>query len=531
MADVLRRDPIVHLTLAAIGLALLLYAGLALADLGTPLVRRVVNWIFLLLPTIALARDLGRVRDHRERLFWRQLAFAYGCWCLLAAFYLFYPLPQKPLPVQIFGEALLAVFFALLVLALEWHPPDAPGSESLDLKDRTLILPAVTIFVLGLEIYFVLIPLVFHLEGYQSFVPSFTLYIVFDMFIAGRLIFLFRKATHSRWRAIYGVLSCSMVAMTLADTFDVLAIAGVLEVARGTWPDLALVPQFALVVLAARLRHVRFSPGPPAEAHSQSPTDDLPALSRRSMIFAFSLTILHFGGYGLGIFSELSRGPRMLLVTVWVFFLGSIAFMQYRFLERKAHTLWHRHRETERRLQHKAAGMRLSMERKKTGEALDANDERFSQVFAASPRGMAIFNRNDLRLLEANQSFGRSCGAPHEELSGLSLEDLGIFSAGKRAALLGELEIVGAVRRREAEIRTRDGEPRSVRISLEPLEFSDLPCLLLLLEDLTERQRSLVRIRRRGDLVERIRNTLAEAAPGSFSTGTSSATIQGNTCS
>ena len=113
---------------------------------------------------------------------------------------------------------------------------------------------------------------------------------------------------------------------------------------------------------------------------------------------------------------------------------------------------------------------------------LRASEERFSKAFQASPIPMAILRCTDGRFLDANQSFLDLSGYPAQQLQEHSGQELQLWAPESNS---GPLE--GRLRHQSRSLRQNNGMIRQTLISTEPISLGAVPCLLLIVEDITER--------------------------------------------
>ncbi len=130
-------------------------------------------------------------------------------------------------------------------------------------------------------------------------------------------------------------------------------------------------------------------------------------------------------------------------------------------------------------------------EQQRAEKALRASEERFAKAFRASPMAMAISTLEEGRILEANARFERLTGYTVEELVGRTTLDLGLWATPQdRPRLTRQLATGNPVREERVVMRTRAGQARNVLISAELIELDGERCLLILLEDVTEHERT-----------------------------------------
>ena len=121
--------------------------------------------------------------------------------------------------------------------------------------------------------------------------------------------------------------------------------------------------------------------------------------------------------------------------------------------------------------------------------------ERFQKIFHASPVATVISTVDGGRLLAVNDAYCAFMGRSRDALVGRSVLDLESWPHDTdRATFVAALARDGHVREEEMSIRTGSGETRAVQMSAERLEFAGEPCILAILNDVTERKRFESRI-------------------------------------
>ena len=124
-------------------------------------------------------------------------------------------------------------------------------------------------------------------------------------------------------------------------------------------------------------------------------------------------------------------------------------------------------------------------ERMRAHAALLISDERFSKAFQCSPIPMAIQSCTDHRFVDANQGF--------IELSGYAAEQI-LQHTGRELQLWAKETDRGAMayspesqsRNQSCLLRRRDGTTRQTVLSAEPLKLGATPCLLVIVQDMTD---------------------------------------------
>jgi two-component system cell cycle sensor histidine kinase/response regulator CckA len=123
------------------------------------------------------------------------------------------------------------------------------------------------------------------------------------------------------------------------------------------------------------------------------------------------------------------------------------------------------------------------MVRQRTAE-LYASEERFSKAFQASPIPLVILRCSDGGIIDSNQSFSALSGHSTEELLKKSAADLQLW--GSKADVQPLTSATTRLRDKSCSLRRGDGSMRQVVLSAEPLSLGSLPCLLVIVEDITE---------------------------------------------
>ena len=136
----------------------------------------------------------------------------------------------------------------------------------------------------------------------------------------------------------------------------------------------------------------------------------------------------------------------------------------------------------------RAAKARHSL--KEQRQALGESQARFQKVFQASPVAIGLATREDIRFLDANDALLRLLGRSKEELVGYTFREL---------RLVGDDRVLAGLRQRIAEggslhdedigFRTKSGDLRTGKISVESIEIEGEPCYLTILRDVTEERR------------------------------------------
>lgn len=122
--------------------------------------------------------------------------------------------------------------------------------------------------------------------------------------------------------------------------------------------------------------------------------------------------------------------------------------------------------------------------------ALLQSEERFQRIFHASSNAMAITTIKEGRFIDVNEADAFLGGFKREELIGRTLAERGLLADAKQhTRILEELLETGKVHNREVLIKTKEGDVRTVLLSLDSIVVNDEPCLLAVSVDITARER------------------------------------------
>ena len=128
-------------------------------------------------------------------------------------------------------------------------------------------------------------------------------------------------------------------------------------------------------------------------------------------------------------------------------------------------------------------------ERKRVEEAMMLSQELFFKAFNASPSMMAIERLADNKIINANDSFLNVAGYCREEIIGLTAHELNLWESAKTRLKIIEMLSQGLpVRNLESKVRAKSGKLRVGLVSAEKIELGGEPCLLIAVNDITERK-------------------------------------------
>jgi PAS domain S-box-containing protein len=130
-------------------------------------------------------------------------------------------------------------------------------------------------------------------------------------------------------------------------------------------------------------------------------------------------------------------------------------------------------------------------ERKQAEAALRESEQKFAKVFHAGPLVITITKLADGRLVEVNETFVRMTGYSRGEVLGHTPTELGFWvEPAQRAEGLAQLRAGQFKHNTEARFRMKDGSERTCLISAELIEITEEPCVVTVINDISERKQA-----------------------------------------
>jgi PAS domain S-box-containing protein len=151
--------------------------------------------------------------------------------------------------------------------------------------------------------------------------------------------------------------------------------------------------------------------------------------------------------------------------------------------------------------------LQTNEDRRRSGEALRASEERFAKAFRLAPAPMALATFDGFRLLNVNDAFSSVVGYSAPQLIGRGLGALNLAtSATAFREFERQLKQAGSVHDFDLQLRCKDGALIDCMVSAETAEIQGERCILAVFQDVTERKRF------EGDLMSAIEAVMSDAS-------------------
>jgi two-component system cell cycle sensor histidine kinase/response regulator CckA len=509
LTTTLRQDPV---ALASFVLLLGLQVTAWVLPDGEGTLGRYLPLLYLVLVAILARVGLQRIIQKEERRLWHGIALAFGLRFLAEVLALTLGIGNRW--VELASDGVYALAFLVFVVAVERPVPRRTGIHSTDLG-RLLTWPGGSVFAIGLFVYMSLIPAVLDSAYYITGLPSFYMLVIFELYVAVKLVLFAYTTEWLRWRMLYSLLFLAMAMLLAKDFAAGLVFADVLPPVWGVVVQVLCTLAFLVLVIAVRLRHHPF-PTEESLFDSVNRKDPLPWPHGNVMVFALVFPLIHFGFSAArlldarGSHIAAAQDVREAVVLLWLLLFGAMALLQQRFLEKRARSLWTERMRAEEALHKSNETLRLVNERSEAEEALRKSEEKFLKAFRSIPDSMVISTLAEGRIREVNESFESYFGYRREEVLGKTGVELDMWvELEDRAMMTRILRERGAVRNFEFGFYSKKGEKRLSLLSGEILELDGEMCLLMVLRDITERKKAEDKIREQAELLDKAQDAIS----------------------
>lgn len=134
-------------------------------------------------------------------------------------------------------------------------------------------------------------------------------------------------------------------------------------------------------------------------------------------------------------------------------------------------------------------------ERIEAEKVIKLSEEKFSKAFETSAAMMAISTFNEGRYIDVNETFLEKTGLTREEIIGHRSIDIRLYSEINRREELKTKMLRGEkIRNIETIVIHKSGQPLTCLFSSEIIYIQEKPCMLVVMNDITERKKSEERI-------------------------------------
>ncbi len=128
-------------------------------------------------------------------------------------------------------------------------------------------------------------------------------------------------------------------------------------------------------------------------------------------------------------------------------------------------------------------------ERKRAEAALRQSEERFERAFQANPAAISISTLMEGKFIDVNEAFLKQRGYKRSEVVGHTVSDIDMYlNPEDRFTILQRLQQMGSLREYPLNIRIKSGEERTVSLSIDRIELDNVPCLITIAYDITDRR-------------------------------------------
>jgi diguanylate cyclase (GGDEF)-like protein len=285
--------------------------------------------VLLGLAIAAVYQGVGSQKSERERFFWRLIGISLTAWLLgEVAALLFYDF-ESPFTLAAV-DALYLCYYMAFALALDLQPQTA--DSRLQIRPlRVLGSAGRVLFLSGLFIYFVILPSTLRVDEFLTWVPSFSLYVVLDIYLVVRIAQEMRRASTSRSRQVYGLLLAAMLFALATDSLDLAWIASYLPDTFPRIADLCWYAPMILFVVAARI-------GPfanPSDAQTMPDNDDNQVRGVPLLVYSLGFALLHMVLSLIPHETGSLQFARFNLVMVWLVLFGILNVIQHSIIQRE----------------------------------------------------------------------------------------------------------------------------------------------------------------------------------------------------
>lgn len=286
--------------------------------------------------SILIAAWVGvtRLPEPTERRFWIVLGTGFAAWLLVALPWSLLSAEQWSSRLDLLMEFGYLLYYIFFILAIELRPHEL-HTGTLAQKERRLRTAGLTVLAFYLLWYFALVPASFEPEQYQTALPSFYMYLLLDVVIIGRLLWMRREAWSVRWSLLYAWLATAAAVVMFGDLLEAFAyLTDERLLTPGQWLDHIWTVPGVLFTIAIRTRHLPF-PAEQCVLNEPVPSQRTLRAGHVLLVAAMVMPFLHYALYAAGMFSGNGQPVREVVSILSMVSLGGFAIAAYRTLERE----------------------------------------------------------------------------------------------------------------------------------------------------------------------------------------------------
>ena len=467
------------LALVLLGLLLIVSSlPIASVELNRIFSHTVGPFAFLVAASLYAWRSSSGAGFDPERRFWRKLSVGFGIWAFTYVPSLLTRLETNTidpiLPYLDFGFALSFVF---VVAAVEERPDDR--SAITEMARRPSLWHSL-LLTTGFFVTLILLPSLYNLGAYSSFLSSYGYFVAMDLAVAIRLLYFAYQSESSRWRVVYCILSGGFLLMAVVDFATGSMRREGLPLTVGAFYDAFWTLPYLVLLLGAASGRLRL------EDHRsglREPTLS-DAIAASTLTWALLFPAFHFVADRTRWLDPALGPKRDVAVLIWTLLLMGLAIKRQHRLEQGLVGLVREQRDIEGNLRDSEKDLRLLVERGRVSDRLKAAEERFTKAFEVSPDGLILSSFEEGTIFDVNPAFERLTLLSRSACIGRRATELGLWPHPERRDRLIQL-----LRRRQqmhdlpGELHRADGRVRPVRAYYERIQQVDGDILLTVLRD------------------------------------------------
>ena len=429
---------------------------------------------FLILVAIANIGALRAATRPAERSFWRWLLVSHGLYLVTLIGYTVFPHEMALNAGNLLVSGLALSSLLCILMATEQRPHLKEGKENVSRGGIRTISYLVLCFVLLL--YFDFIPFQFDRIHEVTWLPPWASYILLDLALGIRFLWLRSNSASRHWRKVYGLVSVCFGLWVVADSLSFLIERQIVPKVPSVCVGVLFHLPFLPILLAMRLRDREPSVSQAvASPFRWSIADKVTFVPSGFLLFL--LPAMHIGLSAFLPSSQPIQAARTILVLVALPVLYLLTWSERRVLNRQ----------------------RLLADKKR-----QESEHVFELLFENAPDACYLTDRSGTFAL-CNRAAEQLVGYAREELIGKNFATAGLLSPSflaKALSLLARNTMGAHVVIEEFVINRKDGSQVEAEVRSFPVELGDRTFILGIARDISERRRLENAIRHQNEQLE-----------------------------